>query len=333
MTLASTRRTWAIVCTVDAPVWLIGLHARYHRSLGANQIFYFIDNPAKYTHSDLSHLNGMASLIVCNDAYWAQFKARPTKLARRQICNIEYIRTNLTLDWYLHIDIDEFLHLTEDIQQYIEGLPTEISEVRVKNVERVLSGELSRWAEGYLRLQTISHGLLRNEYGTAAVFFGMGLSNYFHGKSFVSNRPDIAQNIHGAVHKNPNREIVRHEISTDKATIIHFPCITESHFVNRFAPDLLGITKERTEFIHERRFRMFLRQLAMRIGVKQALSDGFKLLHCCENSTAERRIDAGIYQEMPHSFVIRLREVASETLELNYDFADQTIMAHQKLEI
>ncbi len=315
---------WAIAITASAPSWLIILHAKYHLSMGAPVLIYFLDDPGKYSLEEISLISDYAHVVLCDQAYWDSLGGKPARITQRQMLNLQSARKICGDGWLLHIDIDEFLHVPTGAVEQLFDLPEEIAEIRLGNVERVLPVTAKTWSDGYFRLKTRNQGLLQKHYGATAEFFGLGLANYFHGKSFVAARPGVRQSIHGAIHEHPRREIVRYEAGQQEAMIVHYPCITPGHFVSRYLGFLKHGTLNSFEFKHQRAFRAYLVNEARKLGPLRAILKGLQHLHYCSDQQARDRLADGLYAEMPEKFTARIRDSAMGSQVLDLRWADRS---------
>ncbi len=323
---------WTTVTTANAPSWMIVLHSQYHRGLGARTPVYFLDAPQKYLPEERALLSECARIVPCDDAYWNAIGGRPPRPVLRQLVNLRVARKMLDMQWILHIDIDEFLYIYD--WGHIEGvfdLPREISEIRIQNAERVLAFGKKAWTDGYLRVRTQKSQLLEKHYGLSSGFFGLGMSNYFHGKSFVRNRPKIKQGIHGAIHEDASREIIRYELNRQDAVIVHYPCITPGHFASRYLPFLRGAKQDAAEFHHQQLFRTTLAREAQRLGVRDAIIKYLKELHYCSSQQALGRLEDGLYVQMPEQFLARLSESALDSRNISLAWANKSISQYYGL--
>ena len=307
------------------------LHARYHANVGAQTLIYFLDAPQNYSSEELKRLSRYAKIVRCDDAYWDSQGGKPSNHAVRQLINLQFIRKIHQTKWILHIDIDEFLYLPGDGFNDVFSLPPEISEIRIENVERVLEIGSDTWIDGYFRLKTHNNQLLAKHYGPTAGFFGLGLSNYFHGKSLVKNRPRITQNIHGAVHADAHKEIIRLEMHRSEAIIVHYPCITPSHFVSRYLSFLKSGKYEIAEFQYQQLFRSYLFSESRRLGAKNALNKSLRELHYCTAAQAVERLEDRLYEKIPEEFISRLTDSAVDILNINLAWADNSIARYYGL--
>lgn len=319
---------WSLASTVDAPYWMVMLHAKYHLRLGVKELIYFLDNPEKYSVEEVSLMAEYAHIILCDADYWNVLGGKPVRNTTRQILNLQSARKICGNGWLLHIDIDEFLHIFNGEVNDLLCLPDEISEVRIENVERVLPLEASTWLDGYLRVKNRRQDLLQKHYGEKSEFYGMGLANYFHGKSFVIALPGVRQNIHGATHDHPRREIVRYQISQREAVIVHYPCITPSHFVSRYLDFLTRGGKIFPEFKHQRIFRNHLVNLSRTLSPLRAIIKGMQEMHYCSDVQARERLDDGLYEQMPEDFISRMRASVFDSQALGLAWADRSFASH-----
>lgn len=310
---------------------MIVLHARYHRSQGARAPIYFLDAPQNYSPEERALLSEYATIVPCDQTYWNAIGGRPARPVLRQLVNLRVARKMLDVQWILHIDIDEFFYVYDEGIDCIFDLPREISEIRIPNVERVLAFGKKTWTDGYLRVRTQKTKLLEKHYGLSSGFFGLGMSNYFHGKSFVRNRPKITQSIHGAIHQDASREIVRCELNRQDAVIVHYPCITPGHFASRYLSFLKGAKQDAAEFHHQQLFRSTLAIEAQRLGVREAIIKYLKELHYCSAQQALGRLEDGLYVQMPAQFLARLSESVLDSRNISLAWADKSFSHYHGL--
>jgi hypothetical protein len=315
---------WHVVTTALAPLWLLRLHARFYKSLGAKSVLYFIDSPERYTPTEICQIRQELEVVFCDAQYWERHGGRPVFNAERQCCNLSVARASRAQDaWILHVDIDEFLFV-KDESFFDLKVPYEVSEIRIQNAERVLCVGQKEWPKGYLRVRLDSDVLARKHYGASSNFFGFGLSNYFHGKSFVRNKPRINQGVHGAIPKESGRELVSYQVPQEAALLVHYPCITPSQFAFRYR-SLGKDVPHRREFLHERLFRQSLLEEAERSSLREALTRGIRDLHFCDADQASARIKDGLYRILPQELLDRMGSSASEPYHLHLNWADENL--------
>lgn len=225
-------KQWSSITTTDSPIWQIVDHSRYLRSLGAYRPIYFLDKPETYSKTDLSELMKSSRYVICDEKYWKAYGPKPLSLAKRQLINLHVARKSCECQWHLHVDMDEYLYLSDCFFNLIKSVPIEVSEVRLQNFERVMLHGASNRHEGVFR--TPSHGYESNGNISDFVkpFLGMGLANYYHGKSFVRNSKQIIQGIHGAIRLS-HFEVIRFNLPWDLGFIAHYQYLGGEQFYNR----------------------------------------------------------------------------------------------------
>lgn len=82
---------------------------RHHLTLGAREIFLFLDDPGQVIAGDWQD-DPRLRITRTDDVYWAaQAGARPDSARMRQSVNATRAYRETRADWLAHIDIDEFL--------------------------------------------------------------------------------------------------------------------------------------------------------------------------------------------------------------------------------
>jgi hypothetical protein len=281
-----------------------------------DELIYFIDQPNRYSSLELAQLSSLGTMVLCDEPYWKQVGGQPRTVPQKQEVNLAYARHALPASWYLHIDIDEFPIFLRPLNDIVSSMPEEVVEVRIQNVERVCSLGSTKWSRGILRLPCSDPVKLKRHYGRASEFLGMGMSNYFHGKSLVRNKKQIIQNVHGAYPRRHGREIVRYHTPMGEAFIVHYAMMTPAHFIQfRFAPaPELG-----TKFIHERKLAAFLCSDGDR---KRRLEWVLRSLHFASDEAADAMIAAGLCSRFPTSFHRSLEGICEEEVWLDFSFTD-----------
>jgi hypothetical protein len=225
-------KLWSSITTTDSPIWQILGHSRYLRSLGAHRPIYFLDKPEIYSKTDLCELMKTSRYVFCDEKYWNAYGGKPLSLAKRQLVNLHAARKSCTCQWHLHVDMDEYLYLNDCFFELIKSVPREVSEVRLQNFERVMLRGASNWHEGVFRVPSHSCGSNDNVADFIMPFLGMGLANYYHGKSFVRNSRNIIQGIHGAIRMS-HFEVIRFNLPWHLGFIAHYQYLGEEQFFNR----------------------------------------------------------------------------------------------------
>lgn len=103
--------SWGLVMLAREPAVLVLSHLAWHLELGAREIHLYLDDPADPVADAAAALPGVR-VTRCDDAFWQRLGgARPALQTRRQtlIASLAYAQAGV--DWLLHLDADEFLHL------------------------------------------------------------------------------------------------------------------------------------------------------------------------------------------------------------------------------
>lgn len=100
---------WGIVTTVKAPVDQVLAFVAHHLGFGPAQIWVHFDDPDSPGPAALAGIDRVTA-VRCDAAYWKALRGnRPKSHQFRQSLNLRRIYAETTLDWLLHIDVDEFL--------------------------------------------------------------------------------------------------------------------------------------------------------------------------------------------------------------------------------
>lgn len=116
-----------VVGTVKAPLADTIRWVHYHKNLGVEQIFLFLDDPADPAAGALSGLDGVAC-FRCDDDYWAGqgLATRPRYVCSRQGHNADLavrLAGEMGLDWIIHIDSDELLRAEGGLGTALSAVP------------------------------------------------------------------------------------------------------------------------------------------------------------------------------------------------------------------
>lgn len=269
----------------------------YHRQLNPKRQIYFIDNPDFYTQTELDLLDSIkgSNIILCDDLYWNAQGGRPEILPERQISNISYARKFFDSEWLLHIDVDELLHTSLDIGQILSTQPREVSEFRIQNVERLIVRGQERWDTGTIRLPCYDQNMIDKYYKDRKHFLGMGLSNYYHGKSFVRNVRHVFQSVHGSIHEQKYKEIVKMQFKLEDMVVIHYPFICMIQFLQRSINKHYTVLRSR-KFPHEYRLDRYIDQNG---NNKDVIKQVALFIHTCTEAESRLWISVGLCGAMP----------------------------------
>jgi len=315
---------WASVTTVHAPAWLIRLHAAYLRLAGAATSIYFIDRPDSFSEGELTQLSQLATVIRCDDAYWEGHGGRPETVPHRQSKNMAHARSVIPARWFFHLDIDEFPYVPLGIDRIVGGVPGEVGEIRLQNVERLIIRGSRHWHDGVLRIPNFDQALQLRHYGARSRFLGLGLAHYFHGKSLVANRPQLVQDVHGAVHITGRREVVRVSLDKSEGFVVHYPCISPQHFAGRQRRHGQQSGPRERRFRHEHLFDQFVTRHG--IGQEDAVK-AMLMMHTCTADEAQSWVEAGLCRQVPDAYLDLMMSAAGGEPVLDLAFANETFKA------
>ena len=317
---------WVSVSTVHAPVWLIRLHANYMIKLGARKILYFLDHPEFYSEEDIHSLSKLATVVPCDESYWKNHSERPQHLPGRQIKNIAFARSKINAEWFLHIDIDEFPYIPDGVDSLIDCMAPDVSEIHLSNAERVLIQGVENWHTGILRLPNAELEKQRVAYGNAAIFFGNGLAEYYHGKSIVKNKKHLIQSIHGSSNTRLGRDVVRYNPPISQASIIHFSCFSREHFIQRIKSKSRSLEGAERKSLKLRHQYVLEEWILRNDDIQKNALQAFRLVYTCSHQQMEDWIAKGLCAHMPEQFICAIENAASGLKELQLAYVDSTFV-------
>jgi FkbM family methyltransferase len=109
---ASPAQSWSVVSTVSEPPALVRAFVAWHLALGAERVFLFVDDPARWTGPG-TDLPGAATVVPCDASYWRRRRRdgiRPADHRIRQIANATLAYDWNASDWLVHVDADEYVY-------------------------------------------------------------------------------------------------------------------------------------------------------------------------------------------------------------------------------
>lgn len=291
--------TWTSVTTTNAPAWNILGHAGHLISQGASRPIYFLDNPDIYSQNEFEALKKIIRYVICDDGYWQNLKGKPKTVPERQLLNLKVARAIFKSDWFLHIDTDEFLHLEQDLADLLGYLPSDVTEIRLQNFERITRPDTVTWHTGAFRVPCWDQAALSNYPDFIQPFLALGLANYYHGKSFVRNRPNLVQGIHGAIRKS-EFEVIRFNMPWESGFVGHYQYSGRESFFKRFAykrrdgEALLRHEVAQMRWIEEHEFA---RDDIFRLGIALFEADEVE---------ANRYREKGLFRDIPQAYIERI---------------------------
>lgn len=287
---------WTSITTTNYPAWQILGHAKHLISQGAYRPIYFLDNPEIYSPNDLNILKRYIRYVICDKLYWRKLKIVPRSLVQKQLINLKVARQICKSSWFLHIDSDEFIHLDIDFNQFASSLPSEISEVRLQNFERVTTHQEQCWHKGVLRKPSWDQEILSYYPKFTRRFLSFGLANYFHGKSFVKSKTNITQSIHGAIRKG-EFEVIRLNLPWSSGFIAHYQFSGKKQYYNR----IRGMNRRASFMLRHEQIQ--LEWVAQSDFEKEAIFELADALFFFDETDLQGYLELGLFQNIPTSLI------------------------------
>ncbi len=101
--------TWGTVTLTNNPVDQVLAFVAHHLALGPDRIDLFFDDPGDPAAALVAGIDRV-HVTICDDAFWTKRgKARFARHQQRQRFMLRQVYQTTSLDWIMHIDIDEFL--------------------------------------------------------------------------------------------------------------------------------------------------------------------------------------------------------------------------------
>lgn len=220
---------WGVVATVREPLALLLAFVAHHRALGADEVRLYLDDPSDPGAERLAAIPGV-SLVRCDAGWWRACGTRPDKQSARQQHNATHAYGDMAVDWLLHVDADEFLHLDRPLAEVLGALPRGAEWLRLQMRERV-------WREG-AAAPTIFDGVFRHHlrgldaeaaaiYGADVRFLKSGMASSPAGKALVRTGRGMRLSAHA-----PRRggAVPPHGVA-EGAAVLHFDGLTPMHWL------------------------------------------------------------------------------------------------------
>jgi len=222
--------SWAVVGTMDEPAPLIMSWVAHHLHVGASEVHVYLDRPNPVVEEAFQHID-KAFVTLCDHDYWAAShrRARPIRHTARQKHNATRVYQTRNVDWVLHCDADEFLHITGDFQAELQN--TSHRTLRLKNIERVRLEKNETLFNGGFRGHLENRSIADNIYGRWADFLEGGMAGYKDGKDIVKSGEDFLMGVHFPIDANTNARHTDPYAELNSANLLHFDGLTPLHCV------------------------------------------------------------------------------------------------------
>ncbi len=127
---------WGTCTTVKAPLPQVLAFVAHHLGLGAQRVWLFFDDPDDPAAAAVEGLSGVR-VVRCDDGHWRKNgtgkgeKTRPEAHQVRQSQNVGAVYRRTTLDWLVHLDIDEFIWPSRPIPEVLAEAPADAPALRM----------------------------------------------------------------------------------------------------------------------------------------------------------------------------------------------------------
>lgn len=236
----SAPASWGVVCTARETPELLAAFAAHHASLGASQIFLYLDEPSPRALELLSVIPAV-DVTLCDAAYWNRVNGavRPRRQERRQVINAHDAHERCGVDWLLHIDADEFLSPSRDLALELSQVPLGIDYLHLQMRERAFTGPYApeRIFDGAFRVPfNRDPRTTRLVFGTGAGFTDGGFSGQVSGKSIVRvQKGQLLMGIHRPRVPSSMARAPLLFLECQSAVVLHFEGLTPAHWMSKIS--------------------------------------------------------------------------------------------------
>ena len=183
--------TFAVTATVREPVELVLAFVAHHLEIGAREVIINLDDPDDPVRAFLGR-HPQVRVVSCTDDYWNRVtngRGRPDNQNARQAINATRAYRRGSADYLLHLDADEFLHMSRPFAEEVARLEEGDVWLRVPAVERCwLAGDASDHIFSGVFRHPIKKAprIVSRIYGEeVAPYLANGLAGASHGKPLV----------------------------------------------------------------------------------------------------------------------------------------------------
>ncbi len=223
--------TWGVVTMVKEPPELVAIFASYYASLGAQEIFIFLDGDDPKARQLLAQIPN-CRVEVMDDTFFRRNWdcAYPENSFRRQRLIATKAYREAKVDWMLFLDADEYLQ-ADDFAQELADLPSDVDTISIPNGERVFSTEDTTpglFGGLMLKPKHTRGYVARSLFGEERLKYSdRGFCAHRFGKSATRTGKNIKLGVHAPQRWRGN--IKRHV--SQQSVICHFDGLTEIHWM------------------------------------------------------------------------------------------------------
>ena len=210
---------------------LLQAFVAWHLSLGASEVILYFDRPDDPAADDLKQVP-MLRAIPCDTRHWRRLGfSRPHRHQSRQVHNANDAYRQLSVDWVLHCDADEFIWAERPVSDCLDTIPDDVPSCVVPVAERAFPAGPAAESifSGVFRRPFVGRPVLgRKLFGPGYAMTQRGLTGHAIGKSFVRTRQGVSLSIHRP--KPKGDDPLRADRAVD-LTLLHFDGLTPVHWI------------------------------------------------------------------------------------------------------
>ena len=143
-----------VQATVSEPLALLVAFVAHYLELGADLVHLYLDTPQPEAEAAFKD-HPRVRVTRCDAAYWARVapKGRPVVVPQRQMINARHCFRQMTQDWILLCDADEYLSPSRPVADILASQGAGMDYLRIPVAEKVLPPDMQP--------QTLFEGLFR----------------------------------------------------------------------------------------------------------------------------------------------------------------------------
>ncbi len=178
--------SWSVICFANEEPEHLKAFVAWHLGLGAEKIHLMLDNPDPGIVDMFSHLPQVDARAF-PPSYWPKptDKAEVGRQDRHNaLSTLAY--HEVTSDWAIHIDVDEFLFPSGPVDTLLDQIPRDHPAIRIYAADRLLPDGYTHWASDFYRMPTSERypDWLGEIYDFPDQFM-FGLRGHSNGKLFI----------------------------------------------------------------------------------------------------------------------------------------------------
>ncbi|WP_406735637.1 glycosyltransferase family 2 protein [Thioclava sp. GXIMD4215] len=227
---------WAVVGLMDEPAPLMAAWVAHHVAIGAGEVHVVFDRPDPPTEALLRGVSGCFVHRSGEDGWALHWKARrPNRHQARQKYHATRIANETAMDWIIHCDADEFVHLERPLSWELEKT-REKAWLRLEVLERtfvpgVTGGDIF---QGVFRKRWDAFAEEGAAfYGPRARFLNRGVSGHIAGKACMRTGQGYVLGVHHPTEHwdAPGGTVTLPYRPSYNARLTHFDGLTPLHYI------------------------------------------------------------------------------------------------------